>query len=260
MKNEYNFLVLCCLALFVSYSCAPLDNYDPPCETLRGTIYVKGTNKTETLQTEVSNNGTRIRMLEYSWSANPTPFDFYAMQDGKYNNTKIFKGNYNICIAGPFVPLQQGPAGNYTVNESITRDIKGTVEIDWEVEPFLKIEWVGEPVVNAEKTKITASFKITRGTNNPNYQQNVAAIYLFINSSSYHVGDHNNDSRYSPSLTGNAAQAAFATGNVITLTTNSAFSSNRDYYVRVGARINLQIEGANRWNYSEPKLVKVLNR
>lgn len=261
MKKVINSLFICCFALFVLYSCAPLDNYEIPKETFKGTVYVKGTNKTETLQTEVSDQGTRIRMLEYSWSDNPTPYDFYTMQDGTYNNTKIFKGNYNICIAGPFVPLQQyGSDGNFTVNESVTRDIKGTVEMDWEVEPFLKIEWVGEPILNAEKTKITASFRITRGTSNPNFQQDVTDIYLFINSSSYHVGQHNHDNRYSGRLTGSAAQAAFATGNVITLTTLLDFSTQRDYYIRVGARINYQTEGVARYNYNEPKMVKVLSR
>lgn len=260
MKNVKNSLIIYCLALFVLYSCAPLDNYDSPKETLRGTVYVKGTNKTETLQTEVSNNGTRIRMYEYSWSDTPTAFDFYTMQDGTYNNTKIFKGNYNICLTGPFVPLQQGNAGSYTVDESITRGIEGTVVIDWEVEPFLKIEWVGEPAVNAAGTQITANFRITRGTNNSSYQQDVTDIYLFINSSSYHVGNHNHDSRYSGRLTGSAAQTAFATGGVITLTTQNNFSAQRDYYVRVGARINLQTEGVARYNYNEPKLVKVLSR
>ena len=261
MKKVKYYLIVSCLALFVINSCAPLDNYDAPEETLTGTVYVKGTNKTETVQTEVSNNGIRIRMLEYSWSDTPQPYDFYSMQDGKYNNTKIFKGNYNICIAGPFVPLQQyGPDGSLVVDESITRDIKGTVEIDWEVEPFLKIEWVGEPVVNAAKTNITASFRITRGTTNPNFQQNVSDIFLYINSSSYHVGSHNYDTRYSTSLTGNNAQNAFAAGDVITLTTAGAFSPNRDYYVRVGARINYSVEGAQRFNYNEPKMVKVLSQ
>ena len=260
MKKVINSLIFC-FAMLVLYSCIPLDNYDMPKETLKGTVYVKGTNKSETVQTVIADQGIRIRMYELSWSDSPTAFDFYTMQDGTYNNTKIFKGNYNICIAGPFVPLQQyGSDGNFTVNESVTRDIKGTVEIDWEVEPFLKIVWVGEPVVNAEKTKITASFKITRGTSNPNFQQNVSDIFLFINSSSYHVGEHNYDSRYSISLTGNAAQNAFATGDVITLTTQGTFSSQRDYYIRVGARINYQTEGVARYNYNEPKMVKVLSR
>jgi hypothetical protein len=260
MKNLKYSLTYCSLALLVFYSCVPLDNYDMPEETLKGTVYVAGTNKTESIQTEVSDQGVRIRMLEYSWSDNPQPFDFYAMQDGKYNNTKIFKGNYNICIAGPFVPLQQYDFnGNLVVDGSVTCDIKGTQEIDWEVEPFLKIEWVGEPVANAAKTKITASFRITRGTNNPNFQQNVTDIYLFINSSSYHVGQHNHDNRYSGRLQGNDAQAAFATGDVITLTTQGEFSPERDYYVRVGARINYQTEGQQRYNYNEPKMVKVLS-
>jgi len=262
MKKVKYCLVFCFLTLFAFSSCIELDNYAEPKETFRGTVYVKGTNKTETLQTEsTGSGGVRIRMLEYSWSDTPNPYDFYTMRDGRYNNTKIFKGTYNIVLAGPFVPLIQNDAsGNITVDESITREIKGTVEVDWEVEPFLKIEWVGEPVVNAAGTKITASCRITRGTSNPNYQQNVTDIYLFINSSSYNVGNDNHDSRYSGRITGNDAQAAFASGDVITVTTQTDFSPNRDYYVRFGARINIQTEGTQRYNYCAPKMVKVLNR
>ena len=262
MKRIKYCLVFCSLVLFAFSSCVNFDNYDEPKETLKGSIYVKGTNKTETVQTEGDgSNGIRIRMLDYGWSDNPTQFYLNVMQDGTYNNTRVFKSKYNIEVFGPFVPiLQYGSDGKVTVDERKTVEVSGTTVIDWEVEPLLKLEWVGEPVVNAAGTNITASFKITRGTTNPNYQQNVTDIYLFVNSSSYHVGNHNHDSRYQARLQNNAAQSAFATGDVITLTTGGSFSPNRDYYIRVGARTSLSVEGVQRYNYTTPKLVKVLSR
>ena len=71
----------------------------------------------------------------------------------------------NICRQlwyipeGAFVPL----------DEEII-DIKGTVEKTYEIEPLLRVKWVGEPQVNADGT-VEVKVIITRGTNNPDYQQ-----------------------------------------------------------------------------------------
>lgn len=259
MKNiAYTFLFCCTLVLF---SCSDYDNYEGPQETLTGTIIDKTTGKG--LQTEVGDNGVRLKMLEYSWSDNPTPYYFTCMQDGKFNNTKIFEGEYNIEPIGAFVPLYQiDQSGNTLVDKRVQTTIKGTKELNFEVEPFLKVDWIGDPVLNADST-ITVQVKITRGTTNPNYQHDIEDIRLFINSSSYYVGDNNYDNRYSSDkITGSSAQEAI--GEIITLTTKKdngvGFSPNRDYYIRVGARINHTIDGVKRYNYNEPLKVNVLSQ
>lgn len=242
---------LLCTGLF---SCQELDNYDPPSETLKGRVIDKET-KTP-IQTEMGDRGIRLRLLELSWSDNPTPYFFTCMQDGTFNNTKIFKGNYNVVPQGAFVPLiQRNGSGEVIVDESQTVDIEGVTDLTFEVEPFLKVEWVGETVLN-DNGSITVQVRVTRGTTNPDFQQDVNEIALFINSSSYYVGDNNYDNRYTVRITGSEANEAL--GEVITLTTQDSFSMNRDYYVRVGARIDYNVEGALRFNYNEPKKVEVL--
>ncbi len=236
------------------FSCAKLDNYDEPAETLKGKVIDKTTKAP--IQTEIGDNGIRLKLLELSWSDNPTPYYFTCMQDGTFNNTKIFKGNYNVEPQGAFVPLvRKDASGNTIADGSQTLEIKGTADLTFEVEPFLNVEWVGEPVVNPNGS-ITVQVRVTRGTTNPEFQQDVTEVSLFINSSSYYVGNNNYDARYATKIEGNEAQQSL--GKVLTITTTGSFSTQRDYYIRVGARINYSVEGAQRFNYNEPKLVKVL--
>src|SRR5690606_10588814 len=205
---------------------------------------------------EMGDRGIRRRLLELSWRDNPTPYYFTCMPDGTLNNTKIFKGTYNVVPQGTFVLLDpRDGSGEIIVDDRQTGAIEEVTDLTFEVEPFLNVEWVGEPVLN-DNGSITVQARVSRGTTNPDFQQEVTEIALFINSSSYYVGDNNYDNRYTVRITG--AEANDALGEVVTLTTQDSFSMNRDYYVRVGARINYNVEGAQRFNYNESKKVEVL--
>jgi hypothetical protein len=240
------------LLVLTAGSCSKIDNYAGPTETLQGNIIDATTGKN--VQSEVSGdngNGTRIRLLEISWSSTPTPLLLATKQDGTYINTKVFAATYKITAEGAFVPMVQ--AGPPAVDQTKTVEVKGgTTTVDFKVEPFLEVEWVGEPVVNANGT-ITAQYKITRGTTNPAFQQNITDAVLFINTSPY-VGNNNYDARYIAKVTyaGNAGNATL--GNTLTFTTTGGALPKRDYYIRVGARIAY---GLNIYNYNEPKLVVV---
>lgn len=239
------YYISCLFLVGLAASCE-VDNYSEPKETMYGIITDKNTGKG--LQTDVTseNNGIRLKMMEYSWSEKPTPYYCFTMQDGTFNNTKVFKGHYGITPQGPFVPVEEKEY-----------DIKGKVEINWEVTPFLNVEWVGEPIVNSNGS-ITAQVKVTRGTTHPDYQQNVTDIWLMINSSGLFVGENNHDNRYTKKLENDEANSAL--GQTITLTTNGSFSTERDYFIRVGARIDKEIEGTRRFNFNEAKRVNVLSK
>ncbi len=250
MKN-LKYIILS-LLLFAGVTACEIDNYEGPKETFRGQFTDKGTG--EPFQTAVGGNGIRIRMMEYSWSDSPQPYDFNVMQDGRFNNTKVFKGEYGVKPEGAFVPLEE---------ERIT--ISGVVEKNYEVEPLLRVEWVGEPVINTDGT-VDVQVKITRGTTNPDYQQALNDVWLYVSETSY-VGVHSFNADYSTKLT--AAQAnALAEGNAIgtTFTIKSGQPSGtgstqkylptfaRKYFLRVAARVNLQIIGSNNiYNYSTIK-------
>lgn len=238
--------------LFAGTACQKFDNYEGPQETLKGAIIDKETR--QPFFTETGNNGVRIKLMEYSWSDHPTPYYFTVKQDGTFNNTKIFKGHYNIEPEGAFVPLVlRNAAGETVSDESVDTDIRGTVDLKFEVEPFLRVEYVGEPVV--EGRKITVKARISRGTAHPDYQQPVSDIYLFINGSSPYVGSNNFDDRYDKHLGGE--EAGNSLGQTVVLTTEGELPAGRTYYLRVGVRIDKDIAGAKRYNYTDVKTVSI---
>jgi hypothetical protein len=227
-------------------SCEEDDNYPAPAETFQGSIVDAETG--EPFQTAIGNTGVRIRMMEYSWSSTPTPYDMYCMMDGQFNNSKIFKGEYGITPAGAFVTLPE---------ERI--QISGTVEKTYEVEPFLRVEWVGEPVVNGDGTA-TIQVRIDRGTDHVDYQQALTEVWLYVSENQY-VGDFSNSPNFSTKLTGGTLPALGGTVSITTgwpggvgSGTQRFFPSYaRKYFLRVGARINKQVNSTNVYNYSTIK-------
>lgn len=223
------------LLLLTSNACTKFDNYDEPKETIKGVVIDKNTQKP--LQTEVGEGGIRVKMMEYSWSDSPSPYYFGGMQNGDFIDTRIFAGEYGVTVMGAFVPV---PEERHT--------IKGTLDLKLEVEPFLNVDWVGQPVINADKT-VTVKATIKRGTTNPAYQQNVSDVRLFVVAGAPYVGENNKDDRYSVYIDG--GDASNMLGTTVTLTTKVALQSGFTYHLRVGARMDKEIEGSRRYNYTE---------
>jgi hypothetical protein len=250
MKRIFNYIALGLLVISAA-SCTKTDNYDGPDQTLQGSITDVSTG--QRVQGEIGDNANsnRIKLLEISWSANPTPQYLGVKQDGSYVNTKVFKGTYKITAEGPFVPMVQTSP---VVDQTQTVEVQGgTTNVDFKVEPMLRVEWVGTPVLNANGT-ITVQAKFSRGTANALFQNNITDIAVFVNTSQY-VGNNINDGARTTrvSYSGNTANAAI--GTTITLTTSGgALPTGRDYYVRVGARTDY---GLKQYNYNEPKMVTV---
>jgi hypothetical protein len=251
MKRLFNYTALL-LVIITAGSCSKIDNYPAPNSTITGSVTDVATGKG--VQTEAGSNGTRVKLLEISYSANPTPEYFVSKQDGTFTNTKVFKATYKISVEGPFVPLVQTDAtGNVISDKSQTVNVSGTATVNFKVEPFLDIEYVGSPVVNSDGT-ISISFKINRGTTNPAFQLNLSEYDLFINSNPY-VGNNNYDNRYWKQVTFNGTDGNAQIGQTITLTTTGGkLPGARNYYVRIGARITY---GLNYYNYTDAKTVAV---
>lgn len=234
MKKIVYYLSLATV-LLASNACTKFDNYDEPAETIKGVVIDKNTQKP--LQTEVGEGGIRVKLMEYSWSESPTPYYFGGMQNGDFNNNKIFRGEYGITVMGAFVPAAEE-----------RHNVKGTLELKYEVEPFLNITWVGEPVTNADGT-VTMKASIQRGTSNPDYQQEVSDVRFFVVAGAPYVGENNKDDRYSVYIKGDDAKALL--GTTVTLTTSAPLQSGFTYHFRVGARIDKAIDGTTRYNYTE---------
>lgn len=256
-----------CAALLMLSSCSmfEIDNYDEPEETIQSRVIdVKTGNP---VLTDQGSEGIRVRLTELSWGDNVehNP-DFFCRPDGTFQNTKIFKGNYNIRIDGPFIPLvRETPDGTVLADETITTDIKGTTKVEFKVQPFLNVKIVGDPTVSNGVVK--AKVVVERGVSEEEFKEkiqpmgnwddnylNMTDIQFFV-SYSNSVGYRARDDRWSSSISysGNSFNDLF--GTPVTITSNGTIPSGRKVWVRAAARINYDTpvgSGTRRWNYSEP--------
>lgn len=268
IKNIYNITVVITILISSMSSCIKADNYAAPGETIRGTIYDSVTGKP--LQLDM--NEARIELLELSWTATtPTlnPF-FYANDTGYYNNSRIFKGFYNVNINGPFVPLNRKswPAPNTdTTNTSPNLTIQGVVTQNFTVAPILNIQWVTDPVFNASDNSVSATIIINRGTSNPLYNSNPIKNINFYACEVAYPGDGNYDNRYSLIKTSFPANETIVLNGV---TTANAFVFGKPYIVkttgkltprkwwfRVGANTTRSLPTGTPYNYSSIKSIVV---
>jgi hypothetical protein len=234
------------MVIITMASCVKKDNFTAPDQTLTGTVIDSSTG--QPIQTEQGTSGMQIRAYETSWNngVGVVPENFNMHYDGTFTNTKLFKGTYKIYPTdGAFVPLvYTSSAGVPVDNGSKTISVQGgTTNVSFTVDPFLKVEWVGDPVVNADKT-VTVQFRFSRGTTDPTRQFNVTDAYLFVGTTVF-VGNN--------SYAGTAGNALL--GTTVTLTTKVALGADRPYYLRVGVRTADNVN--KRYNYNAPKLVNI---
>jgi hypothetical protein len=263
------FLILFGVIVISFHSCElfQIDNYDEPDATLKGEIVDVATG--DRVFTDQTSEGIRIRIRELSWKTEtPENFDFYCKKEGEYQNTKLFAGYYNVRVDGPFIPLVRlNQYGDTIADESKYVDIKGVTVQNFQVQPFLKVEWVGEPTV--ANGKITASFRVMRAVSRDDFREkvepmggysndflNVTDIRLFVSQGAF-VGTAEYDSRYSiqKDYSGNSFETEL--GQTITITTQGEIPAGYTMFIRAAARINYNTEGIRRYNYCEEKRVDI---
>jgi hypothetical protein len=223
-----------------------IDNYTAPGDTITGSTLDEGTQAT--VQTETGGSGTRVKLLETSYDSAPVPQYFQSMQDGTFNDDKIFSATYKVTVEGPFVPLiVTDSVGNVVTDSSQTITLKNTATLHFNVQPFLRVQLVGNPVINPDTT-VSVQVVITRGTANPLYQLQVTDINLYVNNTKY-CANNNYNPRYSNLTSYSDSTGTKLLGQTITLTTTGGALPAQDVYFRVGARINA---GLDEYNYSLP--------
>jgi hypothetical protein len=255
---------------FISLNSCDVDNYALPSETLKGRVVDAATG--ELVLTDQGSEGTRVRLRELSWKETPVPdnFDFFCMKEGIFQNTKLFAGRYNVRVDGAFIPLlRRNTAGDTLVDETQYVDIAGVTEVEFKVQPFLKVEWVGTPTV--ANGKITAQVKVTRAVSPAEFKSkvepmggysdgmlNVTDVRLFVSQVPF-VGFREWDNRYSTEIgyTGSSFEALL--GKTITITTNGVIPAGRTVFIRAAARINYATENIRRHNYNAAVRVDVPN-
>ena len=263
--KKISYILSIALFSFTSCSLFEIDNKEVPAETLQGEVVDVETG--EPVLTDQGSEGIRVRLTEDSWGENVTPNpDFFCMPDGTFQNTKLFKGTYHIRIDGPFIPLmREDERGVPLADESQIVNISGVTKVKFEVQPFLKIEWVDEPeIING---KVRAKVRVTRAVSEDEFRnkiepmggysssfQNITDIQLFVSYSSS-VGYRARDERWSSKIeyTGTAFNSLL--GQTITIESTGTIPSGRVVFIRAAARINYDTpkgSGTRRWNYNEP--------
>ena len=265
-----NYAAMLLLISLSACSLFELDNYDAPAETLKGEVVDVATG--EPVLTDQGSEGIRVRLTELSWGDNVAPNpDFFCMPDGTFQNTRLFKGTYNIQVDGPFIPLlREDDRGVPLANETQTMEIEGVTKARFEVQPFLKVEWVGSPTVF--NGKVRAQVKVTRGVSEEDFQSkiepmggysdsffNVTDVQLFVSYSSS-VGYRARDTRWSNAIEYSGASFDGLVGETITIESTGTIPSGRAVFVRAAARINYDTprgSGIRRWNYNEATQVLI---
>ena len=270
MKRVTLYILLCGLMSLTSCSLFEVDNYAAPAETLQGAVVDVATG--DPVQTDQGSEGIRVRLTELSYGDNVTHNpDFFCMPNGSFQNTKLFKGKYNIRIDGPFIPLiREDERGVPLADETKTTDISGLTKVRFEVQPFLKVEFVSEPTVM--NGKITAKVRVSRAVSENDFQAkiepmggysasflNVTDVQLFVSYSSS-VGYRARDERWSSKIEYSGSTFGSLLGKTITIESNGVIPSGRTVFVRAASRINYDTpkgSGTRRWNYSEPTEVVI---
>jgi hypothetical protein len=260
MKKLF-YSIFVCLAALAFHSCE-IDNYEEPQETIKGRVVDAVTG--ELVLTDQGSEGTRVRLRELSWKETKVPdnFDFACMKEGIFQNTKVFAGHYNVRLDGAFIPLvRKTAAGDTIADETKYLDIKGVTEVEVKVQPFLKVEWVGQPTV--KDGKITATVKVTRAVTPAEFKSkiepmggysddflNVTDVRLFVSQVPY-VGYREWDNRYTTQINYSGTSFNALLGQPVTITTSGVIPAGRTVFIRAAARINYATENIKRHNYNE---------
>ncbi|OJU22328.1 MAG: hypothetical protein BGN92_04370 [Sphingobacteriales bacterium 41-5] len=245
-------IILFLIAGVVFTSCSrEIDDYDAPSETLTGTVIDKTSGKA--MNSEYGTTGNNIILEELSWSDNPTPYNFGGKIDGTFNNSKLFKGTYRINVEGPFVPLlQRDSKGDITVDGRKTVDIAGVTKVDFEVEPFFKVEWVGDLKVENDG-RVSADVKYTRGTTNPAYQVNPNEMVVLAGYTPLVLQMSNYDNRYEWGWSQNSSHVGAV--QKVTTRANNPIPKGAKFYYRIGVRNAFN----SKYNYSDIREMTIPN-
>lgn len=132
--------------IYIMTSCVnELDNYDEPNGGINGTIVDAETGEAVPLPVQGS-TGVIIKMMEQNTDATKS-VDFYALQDGTFNNTRIFNCDYLITVEGPFVSPGE-----------VKATIHGQTKVDIPVTPYARISAEAQ----VTEKKISVNYRIEK--------------------------------------------------------------------------------------------------
>ncbi|MDR3260294.1 MAG: DUF3823 domain-containing protein [Tannerella sp.] len=259
MKRLIKYICQAALVL-AGFAACETDNLEGPNASIKGTIY---DHNNKPLQTEQGSGNMKIRYIELSWKEEVvSPRDLNVKIDGTYENSKMFAGTYLMHpYQGGFYPPDSA--------EMKTVEIKGTATVDFQVTPYLEVEWVNEPVIVHIREKEHPNYANNPSANYPegDYFQASAKFSLvgktgkthpgvqygrFFVSNTHFAADNNKLAEYSRELSFNNADAE----KIITFTADQPVKyTGMTFYFRIGFKCN---DADKKYNYTSVKEIKVL--
>ncbi len=227
-------------------SCMEIDNFDEPDAHFTGRI-IDSTTGQNILADQGEN---RIRIWEKSYSLNPASQDIPVKQDGTFNNTKLFKGTYDVVAEGAWWPC-----------DTIRVGLGSKLTQDFEVTPYLtlfdfQIEYVNDSLTMS--CRFDAPIKEAL--------PNIRDIRPFLslnqfcgagNSISYYntPTDANGDPLYWKSIMSSwASLPKLADGKSKVYSFRLPVKPGYIYFARMGARVN---DTQQKYNYTEIKMIEI---
>ena len=137
-----------------------IDNYDGPSGGIKGQILDAETNLPIPLPFQGA-GGAIIRLYEVGTDATQS-VDFYAKQDGSFEQSRVFNCKYHVVAEGPF---EVNPEADVTVSGQTSLDLKAV--------PLARIE----ATASASGRIITIKYKVKPSKNN----YNVSEVYGYWN-------------------------------------------------------------------------------
>ncbi|WP_101690172.1 DUF3823 domain-containing protein [Dysgonomonas massiliensis] len=151
MNRIFLKLILIVLPSIVFLSCDldDIDNYDGPNASIQGGIYDEETG--ELVEQDII-NGVQIEYIEHGFENPQTQYQV-VKNDGTFQNKMMFAGTYTMrAVRGNFVPT-----------EDIEVKVKGNTEINFKVQPYIRIK---NASIEKENGKIVATFSIQQTLQN----------------------------------------------------------------------------------------------
>ena len=225
MKTLITLIVMSAL-LFAGCS---VDNYDEPELVIEGAVYDQATmgDAEPALITTQAPNGIKIRMYESGYTQ---PIDFWCSASGRFRNERVFAGEYNITVEGPFIVEE---------SDAVIVSVHTDKKINFYVEPYLRIQ--ADAVKNG--SNVDVKFTITRSDQWPESLVQYAVLYSWTEGVNYNS--------FSSRQLFDVSDDSSILGEEQTFTI-SDIDWNRPVFVRVAAITS----GTDQYNYSEVIEVK----
>lgn len=215
---KFKFIIL--LGIVAAFlSACEYDNYSEPQSYLKGNIVYNGE------PINVSYNDVTFQLWEPGWQKS-YPIDVVVNQDGAYS-ALLFNAKYKLVI-----PSSQGPFRNKvnaeTGSDTIIVDLKGSQNMDIEVEPYYMVR---NPQFSVSGRDLTATFKAEKIITDAD-ARDIERVDLYVNKTQF------------VDFRANVATAEIAGGDVsdpnsinMTVTVPDLVPTQNYVYARVGIKI-----------------------